>query len=92
MAIPWEFFDKRLSIREKVAINQQRTPTERFLAMCDLMDFIRATARMDPKSIERRRRKRLARDEQRKRDHAAIRAIVARTRAEASATSSDVTP
>jgi hypothetical protein len=45
-------FDR--SIQEQIRINQARTPTERFLALCDLLDSLRAMAPMDPESVRRR--------------------------------------
>lgn len=44
------------SVRRQIEINQARTPTERFLALCELLDAARAMAPMDPAAIERRRR------------------------------------
>jgi hypothetical protein len=45
----------RRSIREQIAINQARTPTERFLALCDLLDTIRAMAPQTPEARQARR-------------------------------------
>jgi hypothetical protein len=56
-------FDR--SVREQIAINQARTPTERFLALCDLLDAVRAMAPQDPEARERRRRALVARERER---------------------------
>lgn len=47
-------FDR--SIRRQIKINQARTPTERFEALCDLLDAARALAPDDPPARGRRAR------------------------------------
>jgi hypothetical protein len=44
------------SIRRQIALNQKRTPTERFNALCDLLDVARAMAPTGPEARERRLR------------------------------------
>jgi hypothetical protein len=34
----------RRSVRHQIDLNQRRSPTERFLALCDLLDFVPETA------------------------------------------------
>jgi hypothetical protein len=51
----------RQSIRRQIAINQARTPTQRFEALCGLLDVAREMAPKDPAARERRRRAMLAR-------------------------------
>lgn len=70
------------AIREQIAINQARTPTQRFLALCDLLDDLRAMAPMDPESIERRRRVQAAKERKREQVRAYIRQLIAAHRAE----------
>ncbi|HWL92787.1 MAG TPA: hypothetical protein VNT79_04570 [Phycisphaerae bacterium] len=53
------------SIQEQIRVNQARTPTERFLALCDLLDAARAMAPRGPEARERRRRALLARQQDR---------------------------
>ena len=50
------------SIRRQIEINQARTPTQRFQALCDLLDAVREMAPRDPASCERRRRALQARE------------------------------
>lgn len=66
------------SVREQIAINQARTPTERFLALCDLLDTVRAMAPMDPEAIARRRRALAAHERERERDREKLRAFFRR--------------
>lgn len=82
MAIPSDPFER--SIREQIAINQRRTPTERFQALCDLLDAARGMAPQDPESIERRRRVNTARQRDREQSRAHIRQFIAAQRARAS--------
>lgn len=53
------------SIREQIALNQARTPTERFQALCDLLDAARAMAPRGPEARERRLRALAARQRDR---------------------------
>ena len=46
----------RRSVRQQIAINQARTPTERFVALCDLLDFVRAASPQTPEARQARRR------------------------------------
>jgi hypothetical protein len=52
------------SIDEQIAINKARTPTERFQALCDLLDAAREMAPKDPEARERRRRALAVREQQ----------------------------
>jgi len=69
------------SIREQIAINQARTPTERFLALCELLDAVRAMAPDTPEARERRRRAMEARKRDKERWRAEYRRLVAVHRA-----------
>jgi hypothetical protein len=52
MAFPNEIFDQ--SIARQIEINQARTPTERFQAVCDLLDALRGRdPRLEPLRRER---------------------------------------
>jgi len=53
------------SIRLQIKINQERTPTQRFQALCDLLDAARAMAPLDAAACERRMRSRIAREHER---------------------------
>ena len=59
------------SVREQIALNRARTPTERFQALCDLLDTVRAMAPNDPEARQRRLRALAAREQEREqfRDH-----------------------
>jgi hypothetical protein len=46
----------RRSERRQIEINRARTPTERFLALCDLLEAAHAMLPQDPRAVERRRR------------------------------------
>jgi hypothetical protein len=52
-------FDR--SIHRQIALNHSRTATERFSALCDLLDLAREMAPKDEASRERRRRALMAR-------------------------------
>lgn len=43
------------SIDKQIAINQLRTPSQRFVALCELLDAARAMAPLTPDAVERRR-------------------------------------
>jgi hypothetical protein len=79
MSLPVDRFDAR--IREQIAINLARTPTERFLAMCELIDAIRAMAPKDAAAQERRRRVAAARERDRERMREHFRRLAAAHRA-----------
>ena len=70
------------SVRRQIALNQARTPTERFLALCDLLDSVRAMAPRDPAACERRRRARAARERDREEWRAYCRRVLAAQRGE----------
>jgi hypothetical protein len=53
------------SIDEQIALNQSRTPSERFKSLCDLLDFARAIAPMGIEAQQRRRRIEAARQHDR---------------------------
>ena len=78
MLIPSEPFDR--SIREQREINRRRTPTERFLAMCALLDAAREMAPKTPEARQRRLRARAIHDRQRERDRAQLRRFLASRR------------
>ena len=71
------------SIRRQIAINRARTPTERMLALCELLDAARAMAPTDPAAQERRRKVAIQRQLQREKSHAEIRRFFARYIADA---------
>ena len=53
------------SVREQIAINRARTPTDRLLALCDMLDAIRAMAPRSPEAAERRLRALAVREQER---------------------------
>jgi hypothetical protein len=53
------------SRRLQIEINRQRTPTQRFEALCALLDAVAEMAPKDPAAVERRRRAFLAHQRQR---------------------------
>jgi hypothetical protein len=61
----------RASVLEQIRINRARTPTERFLALCALLDFANAIAPKTPAAEARRRRALAARalDREEMREH-----------------------
>ena len=63
MTVDPDAFDR--SIREQIALNQARTPTQRFQALCDLLDAVRAMAPRGPEARERRLRALAARQRDR---------------------------
>jgi hypothetical protein len=65
------------SIREQIALNRARTPTQRFLALCDLLDAARAMAPRGPEARARRLRALAARQLERERWRAEIRRLAA---------------
>ena len=74
-------FDR--SVQRQIAINQARTPTQRFEALCDLLDAVRAMAPMDPDAIERRRVILQIRAQEREQLRAHFRELIASQRTEA---------
>ena len=68
-------FDR--AIRRQIELNRARTPTERFNALCDLLDAAHAMAPTGPEAEQRRRmmedRRRIEREQRR----ATFRAILA---------------
>ena len=73
-------FDR--AVREQIAANRARTPTERFLALCDLLDVVHAMAPRDPAAQERRRRALAAREREREQWRAEFRQFLAAQRAD----------
>jgi hypothetical protein len=72
----------RESILRQIAINRARTPTERFEAVCDLLDAAREMAPTDPAARERRLRVKAARDREREQFRAEWRRLFAANRAQ----------
>ena len=68
-------FDR--AVREQIAANRARTPTERFMALCDLLDVVHAMAPQDPAAQERRRRALAAREREREHWRAEFRKFIA---------------
>lgn len=68
------------SILSQIALNRARTPTQRFLAMCELLDAARAMAPADEAARERRRRAMMARQRDREEWHAQCRRFAAAQR------------
>jgi hypothetical protein len=68
------------SIRQQIAANQARTPSERMHALFDLLDTARAMAPRDPESCERRRRAQAVRNREREEARARIRQLIASRR------------
>lgn len=73
------------SIREQIALNRARTPTERFRALCDLLDAARAMAPRGPEARERRLRALAARQLERERWRARLRQLAASQQSDADA-------
>lgn len=71
------------SIRRQIAVNRERTPTQRMVALCDLLDFARAMAPQDPVARERRRRALEAREQDREQWRAQYRRLFAAQRVNA---------
>ena len=68
------------SIRLQIELNRSRTPTERFNALCDLLDAARAMAPTGPEAEERRLRALERRQREREQLRATFRAILAARR------------
>lgn len=77
----WDPSELNLSIPEQVKINQARTPTERFLAMCDLLDYMCAKEALDPEFAEQQRALRATRAREKEEMRAYFRQIIAERRA-----------
>jgi len=75
-------FDR--SRREQLAINAARTPTERFLALCDLLEAARAMAPNTPEARQRRLRLKAARQREREQFRVHCRRLLAAQPADAS--------
>ena len=71
------------SIDEQIAINQARTPSERFVALCELLDAARAMAPRGPEAEERRRRANKAREIEREQWRERLRKFIASQRTDA---------
>ncbi|HET6246703.1 MAG TPA: hypothetical protein VFE47_03310 [Tepidisphaeraceae bacterium] len=71
------------SILRQIAVNRARTPTERFQALCDLLDAARAMAPSDPESRQRRLRVKAAREQEREQWRAEYRRLFAENRTDA---------
>ncbi len=73
------------SILRQIAINRARTPTERFQALCDLLDAARAMAPTDPAARERQIRVKAARLREREEWRAEYRRLFAANRSDPAA-------
>ena len=69
-------------VRQQYEINRARTPTQRFLALCELLDVARAMAPRTPEARERRRRALAAREREREELRAFCRRHIAPGRGE----------
>lgn len=72
------------SVIRQIILNQARTPTERFEALCNLLDAARAMAPLDPAACERRRRVMATRKRDREKLRALFRKLSAGGRQDAS--------
>ena len=72
------------SIARQIEINRARTPTERFLALCDLLDAARAMAPTDPAALERQARVKAARRREKELWRAEYRRLFAANRTDSS--------
>jgi hypothetical protein len=72
----------RRSIRDQISLNRARTPTQRFKALCDLLDVARAMAPKGPEARERRRRALALRERDREQFRAQLRRLIAGQRLE----------
>lgn len=68
------------SIREQIAINQSRTPSERFLALCRLLDAVRAMSPRGPEAREGRLRALAVREQDKEDMRATFRRFIAAQR------------
>jgi hypothetical protein len=69
-------------VREQYEINRARTPTQRLLALCELLDVARAMAPRTPEAREARRRALAAREREREELRAFCRRHIALQRGE----------
>jgi hypothetical protein len=74
-----DMFDR--SILRQIEVNQARSPTERFLALCDLLDAVREMAPRDEAARERRLRALAVRQQERERWREQCRQFIAAQRA-----------
>ena len=76
-------FDRnaRRQVAWQIELNQARTPTERFEALCDLLDTVRAMAPTDESALARRRRALLRREHDREQWRVQCRRLLAQQRA-----------
>jgi len=65
------------SVEQQIAINQSRTPTERFEALCQLLDEARAMAPQGPEAERRRRAAESVRELEREKLRARFRELIA---------------
>lgn len=70
------------SVRQQFLVNRARTPTERMMAVCDLLDVVRAMAPDGPEARERRRRVMVLRQQEKERWRAINRQLLATGRLE----------
>jgi len=68
------------SIDEQIALNQSRTPSQRFEALCELLDFARAIAPTGPEAEQRQRQVQAARQLDREQLRARCRQFLASQR------------
>ncbi|HXE55549.1 MAG TPA: hypothetical protein VN541_21175 [Tepidisphaeraceae bacterium] len=78
-----DIFDR--SIRRQIELNKARSPSERFLALCELLDAVRAMAPRDAAARQRRLRALAARQLEREQWRAQCRRFLAAQRPDASA-------
>lgn len=71
------------TIRDQIALNRARTPTQRFQALCDLLDAARAMAPRDDAARKRRLRALAARQVEREQWRARYRQLAAAQRSDA---------
>ncbi|HEV2295511.1 MAG TPA: hypothetical protein VGR35_16800 [Tepidisphaeraceae bacterium] len=69
------------SVDQQIAVNRARTPTQRFEALCELLDFARAMAPSDAAARERRRKALAARQHEREQWREQCRRLAAADRA-----------
>lgn len=58
-----DIFDR--SVRQQIAVNRARTPTQRLLAVCGMLDAVRAMAPRTPQAADRRLAARVRREHER---------------------------
>ena len=68
------------SIKMQIELNRARTPTQRFEALCDLLESLRAMAPRDLDAIQRRKRISEMRERDREKSHAEWRRLYATQR------------